>query len=486
MRTRRRMLHPCVERLGLRGDRGAVLGSLMLSTGLIAIDATILATAVPSITRDLGGFSQFPWLFSIYLLAQAVSVPIYSKLSDMIGRKPIILVGIGLFLVGSILCGVAWDMPSLIVFRLVQGLGAGAVAPMSMTIVGDVYSVRERAKVQGYLASVWGIASVVGPTLGGLFSQLLSWRWIFLVNIPLCLLAGIALWRTYHEHVERRQHRIDVVGAITLTIGLSAVILGVLEGGTGWAWTSPQSLACFAIGIVALVIFWLSSRRAAEPIVDLSLVTRRVIASTTLVSLMVGAIVTGATSYVPTYLEGSLHVSPIVSGFALASLSIGWPIAATISGRIYLRVGFRTTMLLGASFAVVGSAGLAAIAHVPSVWSVAGVAFVIGFGLGWLASPSLVAAQASVAWHERGVVTGMSMLARSAGSAVGVAILGAIANAVIEQGAGPEDAATIVDASGWVFVGIVVAAVLALVAAWWVPRGDVDSEAFSAAPAAAR
>ncbi|MCB0912865.1 MAG: MFS transporter, partial [Propionibacteriaceae bacterium] len=167
--------------------------ALMLTTGLIAIDATILATAVPSVVKELGEFDQFPWLFSVYLLAQAVSVPIYSKLADTIGRKPVILVGVGLFLLGSILAGSAWNMTSLIVFRVVQGLGAGAAAPMSMTIVGDIYTVAERALVQGYIASVWAIASVVGPALGGVFSQFLSWRWIFLVNIPLCLIAGWAI-----------------------------------------------------------------------------------------------------------------------------------------------------------------------------------------------------------------------------------------------------------------------------------------------------
>ncbi len=172
--------------VGFRSERGPVLLALMLSTGLIAIDATILATAVPSVVNELGSFEQFPWLFSVYLLAQAVSVPIYSKLADTVGRKPIILVGIGLFLLGSILCGFAWSMPALIAFRAVQGLGAGAVAPMSMTIVGDIYTVAERAKVQGYIASVWAIASVVGPALGGIFSQFTSWRWIFFVNIPPC------------------------------------------------------------------------------------------------------------------------------------------------------------------------------------------------------------------------------------------------------------------------------------------------------------
>ena len=165
----------------------------MVASGLIAIDSTILATAVPSIVDDIGGFSQFPWLFSIYLLAQAVSVPVYGKLADMVGRKPIMLVGIALFLLGSVLCGFAWSMPALIAFRAVQGLGAGAVGPVAFTMVGVIYTVEERARVQGYIASVWAMSSVVGPTLGGVFSQLGIWRWIFFVNVPLCLLAGAPL-----------------------------------------------------------------------------------------------------------------------------------------------------------------------------------------------------------------------------------------------------------------------------------------------------
>ena len=179
--------------VGLRSERGPILIALMLSTGLVAIDSTIIATAVPSIVGSIGGFAQFPWLFSIYLLAQAVTVPVYGKLADIFGRKPLILFGIGLFLLGSVLCGVAWNMGVLIAFRVVQGLGAGAVQPMSITIVGDLYSLQERAKVQGYIASVWGISSVIGPTLGGVFSEYVSWRWIFFINIPLCALAAIML-----------------------------------------------------------------------------------------------------------------------------------------------------------------------------------------------------------------------------------------------------------------------------------------------------
>src|SRR6478736_6753076 len=206
--------------VGFRSERGPILIAIMVTTGLVAIDATILATAVPTIVADLGGFTSFPWLFSVYLLTQAVSVPIYSKLADTVGRKPVILLGIGLFLLGSVLCGFAWSMPALIAFRAVQGLGAGAVQPMAITIAGDIYTVAERAKAQGYIASVWAISSVVGPTLGGVFAQYLTWRWIFFVNIPLCALAAWMLIRKFHEAVRPRVRRqIDYLGSASLTIG---------------------------------------------------------------------------------------------------------------------------------------------------------------------------------------------------------------------------------------------------------------------------
>ncbi|OZB89376.1 MAG: MFS transporter, partial [Microbacterium sp. 14-71-5] len=225
----------------------------MVTTGLVAIDATILATAVPTIVKDLGGFASFPWLFSVYLLTQAVAVPIYSKLADTVGRKPIVLIGVGLFLLGSVLSGFAWSMPTLIAFRAIQGLGAGAVQPMAITIAGDIYTVEERAKAQGYIASVWALSSVVGPTLGGVFSQYVTWRWIFFVNVPLCLAAGWLLVRHLHERIERRRHAIDWTGGALLTVASTLLILGLLEGGNAWAWDAPQSIAAFGVGLLALV-----------------------------------------------------------------------------------------------------------------------------------------------------------------------------------------------------------------------------------------
>lgn len=456
--------------VGLRSERGPVLGALMLSTGLIAIDATILATAVPSIVRDLGGYQEFPWLFSVYLLAQAVSVPIYSRFADTLGRKPIIMWGIGLFLLGSVLCGLAGSMIWLIVFRIVQGLGAGAIAPMSMTIVGDIYTVAERAKVQGYIASVWAVSSVVGPALGGLFAQFDAWRWIFFVNIPLCALAAWMLLRRYHEQTQKHRHRIDFAGAVLLTLGLTGVILGLLEGGSAWAWLSAPSILCFGVGALALAAFAVVERRAAEPIIDFRLFSRRLIITTTIVSFGIGALMIGVTSFAPTYLEGALGIAPLLSGLAVAALTLGWPIAAANVGRLYLRIGFRRTALVGLSIATVAAAALAVTGPWPSPFTVAGIAFVLGFGLGWSAAPTLISAQASVGWGERGAVTGMNAFARSAGSAVGVAIFGAISNAVIAQGAGPHDPGTVVAASTWVFVGAAVVSALTLFASAFMPR----------------
>ncbi|MCU1575159.1 MAG: putative integral rane transport protein [Micrococcaceae bacterium] len=457
--------------VGFRSERGPILIALMLTTGLVAIDSTILATAVPSIVKDLGGFSSFPWLFSIYLLAQAVSVPLYAKLADTVGRKPIMLVGIGLFLLGSILSGFAWSMPALIAFRVVQGLGAGAVQPMGITIAGDIYTVAERAKAQGYIASVWAISSVVGPTLGGVFAQFLTWRWIFFVNIPLSVLAAWMILRNFKENIEKRHHKVDYAGAALLTASLSLLILAVLEGGQAWAWNSPISLAAFGVGALLLLAFVLVERRADEPVLPLWVFSRRLLLSTALVSFGVGGILLGLTSYVPTYLERSLGTPPLVAGLALAALTIGWPIAASLSGRLYLRIGFRRTVLIGMVLVVLGAWVLTATAQTPRVWLVALTSFVIGLGLGLVATPGLIAAQSSVEWNQRGVVTGTNLFARSTGSAVGVAIFGAIANAIFLANGNDETAIPVVkDASNAVFLAVALAAVLTVAAALAMPR----------------
>jgi EmrB/QacA subfamily drug resistance transporter len=486
--------------VGLRSERGPVLIALMLSTALVALDATILATAVPSIVGDLGSFSQFPWLFSINLLTQAVTTPLYGKLADIVGRRPLLFFGIAVFLAGSVLCGVAWSMPTLIIARAVQGIGAGAVLPMTITVVGDLYSVEERARVQGYVASVWGAAAVVGPTLGGLFSEYLSWRWIFFVNIPLGGLAALMLWRSFHERVVRREHKLDIAGAVLLTTGFSLLILGLLEGGVAWDWSAPISYGVFVGGLAALVAFVLVERRAAEPVLPLWVFSRRVLVGGNLAAVAIGVSLIGLTSYVPTYVQGVLGTGALVAGFALAAMTVGWPIAAALSGRLYLRIGFRDTALIGSVIVVLGAVLVAMLSATSSVPAVAFACFVIGVGFGLASAPTIVAVQSVVDWQRRGVVTGTNLFCRNLGSAVGVAVFGAIANATLADrfadppadvaGRLPESSgaeqlllggdasgavksfvqSALFDASHHVFVGVVVTAVALVAVLWLMPR----------------
>ncbi|CAN5229140.1 MDR family MFS transporter [soil metagenome] len=456
--------------VGLRSERGPVLLAVMLGIGLVAIDATILATAVPAVVDDLGGFTQFPWLFSVYLLAQAISVPIYGKLADMVGRKPVMLTGIGLFVLGSVLCGLAWSMPALIAFRLLQGLGAGAVQPMGMTIVGDIYSVAERAKVQGYIASVWAIASVVGPAMGGLFVDYLSWRWIFFVNVPLGLAAAWVLWHKFDEKTVRGKHRIDYAGAALLTLGGTLLLLGLLEGGVMWSWDSSTSLVILVAAAALLVGFVAVERRASEPILPLWIFGVRVLNSANVSLLLVGVLMMGLSTYVPLYAQGVLGTSALTAGFALAAMTIGWPITASLAGRFYLTIGFRATMTMGASFVIAGCILLITVGAESSIWHLAAACFVIGMGLGFVASPAMIAAQSSVNWRQRGVVTGASMFSRSVGSAVGVAAFGAVANAAVAARMGTKhpdlqnlSAAVLDPAIQRVFIGAAGASLLLLV-----------------------
>lgn len=492
------------HRPGSRHDpRTAVLAALIMSTALTALDSTVVTTAVPSIVRNLGGFDLFPWLFSIYLLTQAVTVPIYGRMSDVFGRKPMLYIGIWLFLVGSVLCGLAWNMGSLIAFRGLQGLGAGAIVPMVQTVVGDLYDVKERARITGYTASVWGVSSVLGPLLGGIFSQYATWRWIFYLNLPIGAYALYLLHRHFHETIERRAHRIDYSGALVLTIGLSAIIFGLLQGGDLWPWESPKEIAVFVIGGIALIVFTIIERRASEPMVPLWVFTRRPLLSGNLANILVGAVLLGLTSYIPTWAQGVRRLDPLVSGLTVASITLGWPVAAGFAGRLYLTIGFRSTALVGGALTTAGTALFVFIRPETDVFVVALFGLVVGFGLGLVSTPVLVGLQSLVGWERRGVVTASNMFSRSVGSAVGIALFGSIANSSLAHwlavaptaisktmppsiniaakvlGGGKVDLAPTVasyvrsglfHATHDVFIGIVAVALLGLVAIAAIPR----------------
>lgn len=454
--------------IGLRSERGPILIAIMLANFLVALDSTIIATSVLTITKQLGGFAQFPWLYSIYLLAQAVTVPIYGSLADALGRKPVMLFGIAVFALGSLLCAMATTMGELIAFRAVQGIGAGAVGAMSMTIAGDIYTLRERARVQGYLAGVWAFASVTGPLLGGAFSQYASWRWIFLINLPLAGIAARMILRQFAERAPRHRQSTDYLGAGLLTAGAGSLILALLEGGQAWTWTSPTSIALFGAGATTLAAFGGWERRATNPILPHWIFSRRVIVASNLVALLVGAVLLGLTTYVATFAQGVLGTGALIAGFTSSTVTLGWPLAASQAGKVYLRLGFRPTAVIGSSLAALGAGSLISVNSATTLPRLAAGCFVVGLGLGLIATPTLIAAQTSTEWARRGVVTSTNVFARSIGSAVGVAVFGAIVNARTGRSAHPAPAA-LASAVHWVLIGVAIMALIMVLASTMMP-----------------
>ncbi|MBO0770039.1 MAG: MFS transporter [Actinobacteria bacterium] len=411
--------------------RRPVLIALMVAMALSAMDNTIVSTAIVQLVGDLGGFSLFSWVFSGYLLTQTVSIPVYGKLADLWGRKPVLIAGALIFLAGSALCASAWSMVSLICFRGLQGLGAGAIMATVNTLAGDLYELEERGRVQGWLSSVWGISAVFGPTLGGSLAQYVSWRWIFLINLPLGAVAVVLVGRFLHEQVARARHRIDVAGAVTVLVAAGALIFGLLQGGVAWPWLSPPSIAVLAVAMVATAAAVAAERRAAEPIVPPWFWRRRVLAGSGLTALGLGLLVIGPSTFLPTFGQAVLGLGAVAAGAVLATMSIGWPLASSQSGRFFLSIGFRDTELAGAAICLAAVIAFLAGPPRPPVWLPAVSTFVLGFGLGLISVCTVVGPQATVTWEQRGVVTGTVMFCRYLGQAVGAAIFGAIFNTAL-------------------------------------------------------
>ena len=422
------------ERIGAppaRSGRGQVLAGLLLVITLAAMDFAIVATVVPPIVQELGGFSTFPWLFSVYVLAQAASVPIYAKLADLYGRKPVLLVGVLLFLAGSVLCGVAWNMVALIAFRALQGLGAGAILPISMTVVGDLYTVAERARIQGWLSGVWGVSAVIGPALGGLFAEYLSWRWIFYVNLPIGAVAFFMVATRLRERVVRRSHHIDVAGSVLVFVGTGLLVLGLLQGGVHWAWDSPQSLGIFGGALLVLAMFVYQELHAPEPTLPGWVFTRRVPLGSALGNAVIGLLLIGMTTFLPTYVQGVYGTTPLTAGFVLAAMSLGWSATSTFSSRLYLRIGFRDAALIGMAVTTAAALGLGLLPGSSPLWAVAVASLMLGAGIGLPSTAMLVGMQSVIGWERRGVATGASMFTRMLGSAVGAAVFGSVANSTL-------------------------------------------------------
>ena len=411
--------------------RPLVLISVMLAMFVGAVEATIVSTAMPAIAGELGGFSRYSWIFSAYLLMSTVTVLIYGKLADLFGRKPVFFIGLSIFLVGSILCGFAGSMEQLIVYRLIQGLGAGAVMPIATTIVGDIYSTEERAKIQGYLSSVWGISAVSGPVIGGLIVQYWDWKYVFWVNVPLGLLAMAGIYFFLHEPAIERKVAIDYKGAVLLTTSLSLILFWLVEGGQSFSRSSFTSLLLILLGAALLTLFIWVERKAVDPMMPFAIWKNPVILYANLVSLTTGVILIGISSYLPTYVTGVMEQSAMIAGFTLTAMSIGWPIASSVAGHLLIRFGtFKVSFVGGISLVLGSLMFLWMTGESGPLWA-AFSSFFVGVGMGLTSTSFIVTIQGAVSREQRGSATAANMFMRNFGNTVGAAIFGAVLNGTL-------------------------------------------------------
>ncbi|MFJ3597754.1 MFS transporter [Streptomyces sp. NPDC090126] len=416
------------------GGRRPVVAALMLGMALAAIDGTIVSTAVPQIVGDLGGLTVFSWLFSGYLLAVTVTLPLYGKLSDTFGRKPVLITGIVLFLAGSVLCAAAWNMAALIAFRIVQGLGGGALQGTVQTIAADLYPLKERPRIQAKLSTVWATSSVAGPAVGGLLAGYADWRWIFLINLPVGVVALWLVVRHLHEPSRPRPAsppRVDWAGALAVFATGSLLLTALVQGGVAWPWLSAPSLGLFGASAALAALTVVIERRAAEPLIPGWVWRRRTIASVNLALGAMGLLMVAPTVFLPTYAQSVLGLGPIAAGFVLSVMTLSWPVSAALSDRVYNRIGFRRTAMTGMSAALLILLAFPLLPYPGEPWHPALLMLLLGAALGLFQLPLIVGVQSTVGWSERGTTTASVLFCRQVGQSIGAALFGAVANGVL-------------------------------------------------------
>ena len=419
-----------------RTNRPATVVALILALFMAAMEMTVVSTAMPTVVADLGGALHYAWVFSAYMLASTVMVPILGKLADLYGRKPVMLASMAIFLLGSMASGQAHTMTALIVFRAIQGIGAGGLQPIAITIVGDIFDVDERARMQGVFGAVWGIAGLAGPLLGGVIVATLSWRWVFYVNVPFGILSATVLSFSLVESVEKKQHQLDMMGATLLSLAVVALLLGV-EGFLPWVLV-PGSVA---LGIAFVVV----EHRVREPMLPPRLFKTRILATSSTLSTATGAAMIGIVTFLPLYAQGVLGASPTEAGAAIAPMAVGWPIASAISGRLIPKLGFRPLVRIGMVVVAVSTVYLAfTIARGATAGELRIGSTIFGIGMGFANTAQVIAVQTSVTFSERGVATASTMFFRNIGGTIGVGVMGVVlardlmANAVTREAGGPE------------------------------------------------
>jgi EmrB/QacA subfamily drug resistance transporter len=409
-----------------RQKRRVLLG-VMLSVFLAAMESTVVATAMPTVVGALGGIHIYSWVFSGFLLTSTVTMPLWGRLSDLFGRRPTFLTGLAVFLVGSALSGLAQGMVELIVFRMLQGLGAGSLMTIGMTIIGELFGLERRAKMQGYISGVWGVAALVGPLLGGFLSDHVSWRSVFYINVPFGAIAMVLIATALHEEGRvRRRPVIDYAGLLLFGAGVSALLFGVLEAGRTATWTRADVVAPLVTAAAALAAFVIVERRAPEPIVPLRLFRNRVVLAAGVTGFMAGMAMFGAISFVPLFLQTVIGASATEAGFVLTPFILGWVSLSVTSARLVLRIGYRVVVVVGMLCLTVAfllftrwNAGLSLPVAMRDV-------LLAGVGMGMTMVPMLIAVQSAVTRADLGSATSVTQFFRTVGGAVGLSIMGAV------------------------------------------------------------
>ncbi|MBZ9595661.1 MFS transporter [Streptomyces erythrochromogenes] len=402
------------------------IGALLLGLLIAALDQTIVSTALPTIVSDLGGMAHLSWVVTAYMLAATAATPLWGKLGDQYGRKKLFQYAIVLFLIGSALCGLAQDMPQLIGFRALQGLGGGGLIVLSMAIVGDIVPPRERGRYQGLFGAVFGATSVLGPLLGGLFVDNLSWRWVFYINLPIGLVALVVIAAALHIPVRSSKHTIDYLGTFLIACVATCLVLVASLGAT-WGWGSARIVGVAVLGILLLAGFLLVERKAAEPVLPLKLFRIRTFTLCSAISFVVGFAMFGAMVYLPTFLQIVQGVSPTMSGVHMLPMVIGMLISSTASGQIVSRTGrWKVFPLAGTAVTALGLLLLHQLHRTSSTWEMSVYFFVFGAGLGLVMQVLVLVVQNAVSYADLGVATSGATFFRSIGASFGVAIFGTV------------------------------------------------------------
>lgn len=488
-----------------RRRRTLITAGVMTGMFLAALEATVIGTAMPTIVASLGGMEHYSWVFSSYLLTSTVTVPVWGRLSDLLGRRFLYQLSVAIFLIGSVLSGAAQTMPQLIAFRAIQGIGAGGLVPLGMTIIGDTYTLQQRAKMQAFFSGVWGVASVIGPLIGGFLTDQLSWRWVFYINVPVGLAAAIIIGLALRKTTLTERPAIDYAGATLFTLSVTLLILALVDERIGNGEITPRTALLVTSSLLLGVAFVAQERRAREPIIPLRLFQNRVMSASVAAGFLAGVAMFGAISFVPLFAQGVRGASATAAGSLLTPLMLSWVVVSIIGGRMMLRVGYRTMVLVGlvilaSAFFLFGTFD----AHTPQLLIVLDL-IAMGAGLGFVMLTLLVAVQQSVARTDLGISTSLNQFARSIGGAIGVALMGAILasglapvvervaaydadvslNSIVSHGSAKEIApeamselrSALAESLHGVFFAGGVASLLALAIAWTLPRGRMAGAA---------